>query len=313
MNFDFLIRNLNKEDIPQMSKARKEQENENGNGATDEYIENYEKILKKLFEDKKIIAAGAFKENQLVSVACFNLINYGSNKKIPYLCAVWTNPDYRGIGLASKVNNKLTESMLEIREQLQPRTLLTLEGTEAALHLYKKIGYKNVVREMTFLGDVQRVDISNLECTKSMKDIAKKDIVYGLKGNPVMQISYSEEQFFSHPKNLNGKMYRILAIKSLIENASQKTVNLFLQQFFQEHRFCKFNVNELVNNEKNLYKILNVENGNIEGVISVFKKMKFKGINGDILKINESSGIMEKDLSRDFSEADKKDSILKCK
>ena len=43
MDPDFQIRNLTKDDIKQMSRARKEQETENGNGATDVYLE----IMKK--------------------------------------------------------------------------------------------------------------------------------------------------------------------------------------------------------------------------------------------------------------------------
>ena len=38
MDPDFQIRNLTKDDIKQMSRARKEQETENGNGATDVYL-----------------------------------------------------------------------------------------------------------------------------------------------------------------------------------------------------------------------------------------------------------------------------------
>lgn len=310
MKLNFKIRNLTKDDIKQMSRARREQENENGNGATDVYIESYEKILKKLFEEKRIIATGAFKENQLVSIACFNLINYGSDKKIPYLCAVWTNPNYRGMGLASRVNKKLTEGMLEIRKQLQPRTLLTLEGNEAALHLYRKIGYEDVVGEMTFLGDVNSVNITNLGCSKCKNDTANKHIVYSLKGKPIMQISYSEEQFFSHPTNLDGKMNRIISIRDLSGDATQKTVNLFLQQFFSEHRFCKFNVQELAENEKRLYEIFGVENGDIESLLSSFTRMNFMGASNQTLKIKRSYGIMEKDLLRDFSKADKDDLVL---
>ena len=178
MDPDFQIRNLTKDDIKQMSRARKEQETENGNGATDVYLENYEKILEKLFDEKRLLATGAFRENQLVSLACFNLINYGSDKKIPYLCAVWTDPSFRGMGLASRVNETLTESMLKIRDQLQPRTLLTLEGTDAALHLYKKIGYVNVPGEMTFLGDVQNTNIEDIEKSESHESRANKHIIY---------------------------------------------------------------------------------------------------------------------------------------
>lgn len=304
MDPDFQIRNLTKDDIKQMSRARKEQETENGNGATDVYLENYEKILEKLFDEKRLLATGAFRENQLVSLACFNLINYGSDKKIPYLCAVWTDPSFRGIGLASRVNETLTESMLKIRDQLQPRTLLTLEGTDAALHLYKKIGYVNVPGEMTFLGDVQNTNIEDIEKSESHESRANKHIIYSFKDKPVMQISFSEEQFFSHPTNLDGKMNRITSIKALSGITSPRIVNLFLQQFFSEHRFCKFNVQELAKQERKLYDILGVDDGNIEGLLSAFTEMNFIGIDGQSQKIKRSSGIMEKDLSRDFDKAD---------
>lgn len=84
-NETFKIRKLAEEDIEQIAKARKAQEIENGNGATDAYLEGYKEILKKLFEQKRIIGVGAFKDNSLVSLACFNLINFGNEKKIPYL------------------------------------------------------------------------------------------------------------------------------------------------------------------------------------------------------------------------------------
>ena len=307
MKLDFRIRSLTKDDIKQMASARREQENENGNGASDEYIRWYEEILKKLFEEEKLVAVGAFKEDELVSLACYNLINFGSEKKIPYLCAVWTNPVFRGRGLASRVNKKLTDNVLEIREQVQPRALLTLEGTEAALNLYKKCGYEDVNGEMTFLGDVCGANFNDIECQESQKDKVNKYAIYCLKGKPVIGILYSEEQFFSHPTNVDGKMSRIIAIKDLQGVANKKTINLFLQQFLSEHRFCKFNVRELAENEKRLYEIFGIENGDMEGLLNGFEGLSFKGVNNQTLKIRRSSGIMEKDLSRDFAEFDNND------
>lgn len=105
-------------------------------------------------------------------------------------------------------------------------------------------------------------------------------------------------------------MNRIISIKDLMGNASQKTVNLFLQQFFSEHRFCKFNVQELAQNEKKLYEIFGVENGDIEGLLSGFTRMNFMGVSNQTLKIKRSYGIMEKDLLQDFSKADKNDVVL---
>ena len=93
---NFIIRNLNIYDLPQIIQARIAQENENGNGASNEYINAYESSLRLLFDKNNIIGYGAFFNNELISLGCFNLINLGYKKQIPYLCGVWTNPRYRG-------------------------------------------------------------------------------------------------------------------------------------------------------------------------------------------------------------------------
>ena len=303
MKSDFKIRGLTENDIKQMAEARREQENENGNGASDEYIIWYEKILKDLFEKENIIATGAFKNDELVSIACFNLISFGSEKRIPYLCAVWTNPEYRGMGLASKVYTKLIESILDIKERLQPRALLTLEGNEAALRLYKRNGYEDVSGEMTFLGDVSSDKFEEIECQEIQKDKQNKSAIYCFRGKPAIEIQYSEEQFFSHPTNLDGKMNRIISIKDLQGDAGPKTINIFLQLFFSTHRFCKFNVQELAENEKRLYEIFGAENDNMEALLNGFEQLKFKSISNQALKIKRSFGIMEKNLSKEFAES----------
>ena len=298
MNNKFEIRNLTEADIELIADARKSQEIENGNGATEEYLTSYKKILKKLFDERKLIAVGAFDDTELASIACFNLISFGSEKKIPYLCAVWTNPKYRGLGLSTKVNNKLTDIVCYMKEQLQPRALLTLEGTEAAHNMYKKLGYEDVQGEMTFLGDLQSVeDIQYEECEKN--DI-NKCVEYSYQGKPLIRVTYSDEQFLSHPTNLDGKMSRIVAINDTQGNASLQLINIFLQQFLSEHRFCKFNVKEIAQKERRLYDIFKVENGNINGLLNEFEKMKFFDKDGKITHIKISKGIMEKDLSRIF-------------
>ena len=304
MENSFIIRDLTKVDISQMANARREQEKENGNGATDEYLEWYKNILKKLFKEKRLIAVGAFKGDKLVSLACYNLINFGNEKMIPYLCAVWTDPKYRGMQLATKVNCKLTESMLKIKKHLQPRALLTLEGNETALHLYKKIGYKEVSGEMTFLGDVIAPDSINMSIKykEVQKDSVNTSRVYIINEKPAMEIVYSPEQFFAHPTNLNGEMNRITAIRILNENLTSKTMNVFLQQFLSEHRFCKLNVSELIKKEKGLYRIFGTTKGDIQRVLGGFEEMNFRGIDGEVKKIKRSYGIMELDLSRDFDE-----------
>ena len=99
--------------------------------------------------------AGAFLGDNIVSIAFFNLISFGNDRRIPYLCGVWTNPTYRQNGLAMQVNKKLMQGVLERREELADKGLLTIEGNEAALRMYEKLGYKSVNGEMTFLGDVK--------------------------------------------------------------------------------------------------------------------------------------------------------------
>lgn len=145
------IKPLNKNDINQIIQARKCQEEENGNGATDEYLKRYAEIVEQLFEKKLIIGAGAFHNNKLVSLAFFNLLSYGNEKKIPYLCSVWTDQEYREKGLATKVNDKLLEGITERMNEMQGNLLLTVEGNEVALRLYNKEGYKSKSGEMSFL------------------------------------------------------------------------------------------------------------------------------------------------------------------
>ena len=298
MQTDFYIRILTEHDIDIMANARKEQENENGNGATNEYIYKYKNVLEHLFKENKIIAVGAFKDNKLVSIACYNLINFGEEKKIPYLCAVWTDPQYRGMELAIKVHEKLNKNILKIKECLQPKALLTLEGTKATYNLYKKLGYENVTGEMTFLGEVQKVD--NLKFEDYKKDSINKSMKYYIENKPIVEIIYSEEQFFAHPLNIDGKMSRIISIKYLQGDVSFKTLNLFLQHFLSEHRFCKFNVKELLKKENNLYKTFMATNNDIQSVIKGFENMNFYGINNTILKIKISNNVMQRDLSEEF-------------
>lgn len=305
MNLDFKIRSLTKDDIEQMAKARIEQENENGNGASAEYIKKYKKILKKMFEEEKLIAKGAFKEDSLVSLACLNLISFGNEKKIPYLCAVWTNPEYRGMGLASKVNNELTKSIINLKDKLQPRVLLTLEGNEVALGFYKKNGYEILKGETTFLGDASSINLKDIEYEEFNQNNEIKYVKYMLKGKPIISILYSEEQLFPHPTNPDGKMNRIISIKDLQKDASEKTINVFLQHFFSKHRFCKFNVEELSANEPRLYEIFGVKSGNIEGLIEGFERLSFRGLKNKDLKIKRGFSIMEKNLTLNFDKCNK--------
>ena len=163
---------------------------------------------------------------------------------------------------------------------------------------YKKLGYENVTGEMTFLGEVQKVD--NLKFEDYKKDSINKSMKYYIENKPIVEIIYSEEQFFAHPLNIDGKMSRIISIKYLQGDVSFKTLNLFLQHFLSEHRFCKFNVKELLKKENNLYKTFMATNNDIQSVIKGFENMNFYGINNTILKIKISNNVMQRDLSEEF-------------
>ncbi len=303
-NETFKIRKLAEEDIEQIAKARKAQEIENGNGATDAYLEGYKEILKKLFEQKRIIGVGAFKDNSLVSLACFNLINFGNEKKIPYLCGVWTNPKFRGKKLASKVNNKLMEYAIKRKKELQPMALLTLEGTDAAYNLYKKLGYVNVSGEMSFLGDVKEPTNKGVDCRCSKIDNINKSIVYSINGITTMEIVYSEEQFFAHPANIDGKMSRIVQIKILQDKLNIEKFEILLQSFISKHRFCKFNVNELTRKEKKLYSIFSLKDGDLEGMLECFEEIKLESTDGKFINLKRSNNVMEKSLEKEFDKDD---------
>ena len=291
------IRRLYETDIEQVANARILQETENGNGATNEYIVEYKKVLKKLFDQNRIIGVGAFDDNMLVSLACFNLINFGDSKLIPYLCGVWTNPEYRGRKIANNVNQQLMKCIQQRKKELQPRALLTLEGTEAAFKLYKKLGYQNVAGEMSFLGDVESINDINFEESQQEK---RHSIIYYVNKKPAMQIIYSYEQFFAHPSNIDGKMSRILQINNLQGDLKLNNFRTYLQHFFSKHRFCKYNVRELISANKEIMKVLGVATE--DEMIQALENLSFNGINGKTLNIKRSNSVMEKNLQKELQE-----------
>ena len=292
------IRPLTKEDMEWIVLARKYQEEENGNGATEEYLKQYAKIIEKLFERGDIIAAGAFKMEKLISLAFFNLISFGKEKKTPYLCGVWTNPNYRGKGLATKVNDKLLEGVSERIDEMEGNLLLTVEGTEAAYRLYRKEGYERKYGEMSFLGDVcmpnltQGTEIieSDEEYTKVMQFVSNKV--------EQMEITYSEEQFFSHPANMDGRMCRIVDMNILNPDLLPEQLQEYLQYFFTKNRFCKFNVNELLKNCPQLSRIFGIEEKDSEQLAERFGSLVFEDVKGQNIHIKNSDSVMENNIPK---------------
>lgn len=294
MNHDILvIRQLIENDINQIVLARKCQEEENKNGATSEYLKQYAIIVKSLLEQRKLIAAGAFKESELVSLAFFNLISFGNEKKIPYLCGVWTKPQYRGKGIATKVNDKLLEGVLERKDEMQGSLLLTVEGTESAYNLYKKEGYKKKDGEMSFIGDLsnpyfsEEIKIAEIEeeCTNRMS--------FTSNNVEQMQIVYSKEQFFSHPQNITGKMCRILQMCISNPDLTLQQLQTYLQYFFSRNRFCKFNVNELLSKKGELLKVFGITQEESGSLLDGFENLVFTDINGQNINIKRSESVME--------------------
>ncbi len=297
---EFIIRPLSKNDIKEISRARKEQEVENGNGATDEYIYNYNNVINYLFDNNKLIVAGAFKNKKLVSIAFYNLISLGEEKLTPYLCGVWTDYNERGKKLANNVNTKITEGIYERKKEISNYSLLTLEGNAAAYNLYKKLGYKEVKGEMVFIGDIKetKIKFDNIISNNNNKNI----YINSCYRNEIEQIriTFSKEQFMSHPKNLDGKMARIKSISILNKNVNYEDLINCLENFFHENRFCKFNVNEVLRTQKNLNQDKNIDNTKINDLKDFFEKIEFKDINNNIVKIKSSNSVMEKCFLKDF-------------
>lgn len=280
------IRNLNINDIEEMTKARINQETENGNYLDENAISAYKEILKKLFLQNKIIAFGAFKNTNLISLACFNLINFGSSKEIPYLCAVWTNPKYRGNGLSNEINNKLFETIKANKENFASYALLTLEGNEAAYNLYKKLGYEEVTGEMSFLGDISD---NNKYSNILTQNGNQHTITYIQNKEKILDITFTEEQLFSHPSNINGILTRILKITPY--NLEKNNLYYCLQSFFSHHRFCKLNVNELMENEEIIKYFSSAKD-----LEEYLKSLNFKDINEKKLCLASAHNVMKKSL-----------------
>lgn len=281
---NFIIRNLNIYDLPQIIQARIAQENENGNGASNEYIKAYERLLRLLFDKNNIIGYGAFFNNDLISLGCFNLINLGHEKQIPYLCGVWTNPRYRGKGLANLINNKLFERLKLYKDRFEDFALLTLEGNEAALNLYKKLGYVVVDGEMSFLGDITFKDLYSV---KTINKGIINETIYS-KDTDILSISFSTDQLFAHPSNFNGIMTRIISLTPLKKDFNQNDLYECLCTFFSEHRFCKLNINSIIKNSDLL---------NADILKQWLLQFEFTDTKGHIKKILPTNKVMKKHLN----------------
>lgn len=303
----FCIKKLTIEDIDKIAIARKMQETENGNGASNKYILEYKKVLKKLFFENNVIGAGAFHDDDLVSLAFYNLISFGNDRKIPYLCGVWTNPEYRKKTLATQVYKKLMEEAFIRKDELQSTSIVTVEGNEIAHKLYNSLGYELVDDEMTFLGDVKSPNESiDVYVSRLLGKDNVNEEVYLKEKKPKMLIQFSTEQFFPHPHNVNGIMNRILEIKLIDQEITLKEFRTYLQKFLSKHRFCKFSVKELMEREKfgRVFGYSKIDK-NYLNIMSAFEYLKFEGTDGKVKNIQKSGNVMGKNLIKDFEYMDR--------
>ena len=192
------------------------------------------------------------------------------------------------------------QGVFERKDELQRSSLLTIEGNDAALHLYNKLGYKNVDGEMTFLGDLKATQ-NVIEHTSSDKSANISEETFYQSGSERMRIDYSKEKFFPHPSNIDGKMTRIMGISLLQDNITTEEFEEYLQEFFRTHRFCKLNINELNGREKRLGRLFGLEDDDTIALKDAFSKIKFEGLNGKTFSIKPSNNIMEKDMTRDLN------------
>lgn len=74
-------------------------------------------------------------------------------------------------------------------------------------------------------------------------------------------------------------------------NLTLKQLKKYLQGFLSSNRFCKFNINELLEKEPKLYNIFGVEDN--DEIAQILEEIHFLGKNGQYLNIKRSTSVME--------------------
>lgn len=98
-------------------------------------IDSDEEYWARRLDNPKRFYMGIEENNKLVSVAGVIIDDHGWT-----LCGVYTDPDYRGKGLSTRV---ITECMEEVKRRGGTKMVLFVQSIQAtALHLYTKLGFK---------------------------------------------------------------------------------------------------------------------------------------------------------------------------
>lgn len=138
------IKQLMKEDIPELLNLRIEQQKEYHECLNDEekYIIEYTKNYIEENLNKDLFMFGVFEQNEIVAICGYNIWNgfpsmTNHSGKIAYLCSAYTRKGYRGQGIMKKL---LDKSINAIKEEGITRIKLN-SSKENAIRIYSRHGF----------------------------------------------------------------------------------------------------------------------------------------------------------------------------
>lgn len=138
------IRQLTKEDIPELLNLRIEQQKEYHECLNEEekHIIEYTKSYIEENFNKDLFMYGAFEKNEIVAICGYN-VWYGfpsltnHSGKIAHLCSAYTKQTHRGKGIMKELLNKC---IYEIEKSGITRIRLN-SSKENAIRIYSKLGF----------------------------------------------------------------------------------------------------------------------------------------------------------------------------
>ena len=138
------IKQLMKEDIPELLNLRIEQQKEYHECLNEEenHIIEYTKNYIEENLDKDLFMFGAFEQNEIVAICGYNIWNgfpsmTNHSGKIAYLCSAYTKQEYRGKGIMKEL---LNNSIEKIKKQGISRVKLNT-SKENAVRIYSRLGF----------------------------------------------------------------------------------------------------------------------------------------------------------------------------
>ena len=139
-----IIKQLMKEDIPELLNLRIEQQKEYHECLNDEekHIIEYTKNYIEENLDKDLFMFGAFEQNEIVAICGYNIWNgfpsmTNHSGKIAYFCSAYTKKEYRGQGIIKELLNK---SLEECKNHGIKRIKLN-SSKENAVRIYSRLGF----------------------------------------------------------------------------------------------------------------------------------------------------------------------------